>query len=261
MKCQEFIHAAECLTPSQLSSLRADDAELLAHARECAACGRWLESQCLLGNAMQALRLSTARRAAGPGVEQAVLRAFRNHEFAPPSPAAPDRAAPVVWRLSRLFEFGAYAAVAAALILAAFLGSRLLHDRHASQPPTQAQMVVAPHSGPSPAPKSAVSSDASGSMSSEVASKAEKTKKRTARAAAPPVETGTAAAAEAASDSDGYVALMLCDPLICSGDEEVIRMELPAVGATSAEGDSGQPVLADVVIGDDGLVRAMRIVQ
>jgi len=36
---------------------------------------------------------------------------------------------------------------------------------------------------------------------------------------------------------------------------------LPAVGATSAEGDSGQPVLADVVIGDDGLVRAMRIVQ
>jgi hypothetical protein len=51
---------------------------------------------------------------------------------------------------------------------------------------------------------------------------------------------------------------MLCDPLICSGDEQVIRMELPA--NTSARGN-GQPVMADVVVGDDGLVRAMRIVR
>ena len=47
---------------------------------------------------------------------------------------------------------------------------------------------------------------------------------------------------------------MLCDPLICSGDEQVIRMELPGSSAAS-------PVLADVVVGDDGLVRAMRIVN
>jgi len=52
---------------------------------------------------------------------------------------------------------------------------------------------------------------------------------------------------------------MLCDPLICSGDEQVIRMELPAT--VTADGSSAQPVLADVVIGEDGLVRAMRIVN
>ena len=54
---------------------------------------------------------------------------------------------------------------------------------------------------------------------------------------------------------------MFCDPLICSGDEQVIRMELPGNGAASADGNGGQPVIADVVIGDDGLVRAMRIVN
>jgi hypothetical protein len=51
---------------------------------------------------------------------------------------------------------------------------------------------------------------------------------------------------------------MFCDPLICSGEEEVIRMELPG-SASSADGS--QPVVADVIVGEDGLVRAMRIVN
>jgi hypothetical protein len=62
-------------------------------------------------------------------------------------------------------------------------------------------------------------------------------------------------------DKQGFVALMLCDPLICSGDEQVIRMELPTTGGTSVDGTVNQTVIADVVIGDDGLVRAMRIVN
>jgi hypothetical protein len=64
-----------------------------------------------------------------------------------------------------------------------------------------------------------------------------------------------------AVDRQGFVALMFCDPLICSGEEQVIRMELPGTASASGEGDSSQPVLADVVVGDDGLVRAMRIVN
>ena len=31
------------------------------------------------------------------------------------------------------------------------------------------------------------------------------------------------------SDDPDYVALMFCDPLSCSSDAEVVRMELPAV--------------------------------
>ncbi len=54
---------------------------------------------------------------------------------------------------------------------------------------------------------------------------------------------------------DGYVALMFCDPLSCSSDSQVVRMELPAAS------QDAQPQIADVVVGYDGLVRAVRIVN
>ena len=61
------------------------------------------------------------------------------------------------------------------------------------------------------------------------------------------------------TDDPGYVALMFCDPLSCSTDAQVVRMELPVTGAT-ADRDA-QTQLADVVVGYDGVVRAMRIVN
>jgi len=57
--------------------------------------------------------------------------------------------------------------------------------------------------------------------------------------------------------AQGYTPLMLCDPISCSGDAEVVRMELPT---TAADGSAGTQ-MADVIVGDDGLVRAIRIVQ
>jgi hypothetical protein len=68
----------------------------------------------------------------------------------------------------------------------------------------------------------------------------------------------TVAAEEAQSDADSeYVALMFCDPLSCSSDSQVVRMELPANGA----GQNSQPAVADLVVGYDGVVRAVRIVN
>ncbi len=52
---------------------------------------------------------------------------------------------------------------------------------------------------------------------------------------------------------------MFCDPLICSSDAQVVRMELPATGAASDR--NAQTQVADVVVGYDGVVRAMRIVN
>lgn len=252
MKCHEFISAAECLTPSQLSQLRTDDSSMISHARECAGCGRWLESQCVLGNAMQSLRASTVESQAGPGVEQAVLRAFRNQEFAFASGAAPDRAAPMVWRLSRFFEFAAYGAIAAALILAVFLGSRLLHDRQVAATTAQTHTLAAPHQSDSNAKVIVDKAPAAEVKKPEITAKPMTAKHREVRATAQLPQTAKSAAAS--SNNDGFVALMLCDPLICAGDEQVIRMELPGSGTAA-------PVLADVIVGDDGLVRAMRIVN
>jgi hypothetical protein len=254
MKCHEFMNTAECLTPLQLSQMQNGDAAMSAHARECVACRHWLESQTLLGNAMHALRASTARREAGPNVEIAVLTAFRNREFAPEARALPGRAAPVVWKLSRAFEFGAYAAVAAALILAVFLGSRLWHDRQAAT--IQAQSGASSHpvrsaAAPAVAVRTPEISNVD-SVGKTLHARTDFVRAKTVRGVTGPAE---------ATDNEGFVALMLCDPLICSGDEQVVRMELPGGVGTSAASGSGQPVIADIVIGDDGLVRAMRIVN
>jgi hypothetical protein len=254
MKCHEFMNAAESFTPSQLLRKRTEDQAISAHARECASCGRWLESQTLLGNAMQALRASTAELEAGPGVEQAVLRAYRDAELMPQQAAEPEHAAPAAWKLSRIFEYGAYAAVAAALIMAAFLGSRLLHDRKAQQHPAQARNKVAPQ------PSSSTTTTATAAQLDASATVMTVAKARNSDARVQSASRVSGKADAAASDTDDYVALMLCDPLICSGDEQVVRMELPAAAA-STDGSGGQPVVADVVIGEDGLVRAMRIVR
>jgi hypothetical protein len=68
----------------------------------------------------------------------------------------------------------------------------------------------------------------------------------------------SAAAASPTTDDPDYVALMFCDPLICSSDAQVVRMELPVAGASQPD---AQTQVADVVVGDDGLVRAVRIVN
>jgi hypothetical protein len=52
------------------------------------------------------------------------------------------------------------------------------------------------------------------------------------------------------------MALMLCDPLSCASDTQVVRMELP-----NAAGQGAQPPVADMVVGYDGVVRAVRFVN
>lgn len=261
MTCREFMDAAELLTPSQLLRLPAEEQPLSAHASECGSCREWLESHRALGNAFHALSSETAEQQAGPQVEQTVLRAFRNHDFAPPVVVMPQRATASLWTLSRVFEYGAYAAVAAALIVGVFLGVRVLRDSQSKATPVEAT-VTAPQSqgasssalesksGLAEQPASAATAKVAGSAGGETPVVAVK------RTVPVRVETETST-----SESAEYVPLMLCDPLICSGDEQVIRMELPASGSASADGGSGQTVLADVVIGEDGLVRGMRIVN
>ena len=55
---------------------------------------------------------------------------------------------------------------------------------------------------------------------------------------------------------------MFCDPLSCSSDTQVVRMELPSPGMTgSGSEQDAQMRIADVVVGYDGVVRAVRIVN
>jgi hypothetical protein len=261
MTCREFIETAESLSPLQLQLMESKNENLSAHARECSGCGKWMESQRALGGALQLLRAQTAQREAGPKVELAVLEAFRTQGFEPVADVEPYRAAPAAWKLSRVFEVGAYLAVAAALIVGIFLGGRMWRDRQA--PPTQAhvQQTTTPQQVNSQAAKLA-DDKSSERVPTDVAQKPANSA-ATAGTVASMKRPQTAAGKSSATtiDRQGFVALMLCDPLICSGDEQVIRMELPENELGTAEGNGSQPVIADVVVGDDGLVRAMRIVN
>ena len=69
--------------------------------------------------------------------------------------------------------------------------------------------------------------------------------------------------AELASSTDaGYTDLMFCDPLSCAGEAQVVRMELPSTQTASVGGEQdGESRIADVVVGYDGVVRAVRIVN
>lgn len=254
MKCHEFISAAESLSLSQLPLMQSEDSAIAAHANECPACGEWLGSQRVLGAALQSLRMEAAGREGGPDVESALLRAFREHDFAPLLAPTPEHAAPAAWRLSRVFEFGAYAAVAAALMVGGFLGSRVLGGRRGTPAEARVPMIGTAARNASVESKSGLTAAAPEVAPVEIAKAAPHrgssgytvVRVQRSQPSAEPVMKPV--------DNDDFVALMLCDPLICSGDEQVIRMELPVSGGSA-------PVLADVVVGDDGLVRAMRIVN
>jgi hypothetical protein len=261
MTCREFIETAESLSPLQLQLMESKNENLSAHARECSGCGKWMESQRALGGALQLLRAQTAQSEAGPKVEAAVLEAFRAQGFEPVADVEPYRAAPAAWKLSRVFEVGAYLAVAAALIVGIFLGGRMWRYRQA--PPTQAQVrqTTTPQAVNSQTAKLPDEDQSSARIQTEVAQKPANSAAGAGTVASAKRPQSTADKSSATTiDRQGFVAMMLCDPLICSGDEQVIRMELPGNASGSADGSS-EPVIADVVVGDDGLVRAMRIVN
>ena len=57
--------------------------------------------------------------------------------------------------------------------------------------------------------------------------------------------------------------LMYCDQISCSGALDIIRMQLPAspVAGDSTSAPAQDVVLADVLVGSDGVARAIRIVN
>ena len=274
MTCREFKHTAASLTLWELT--RSQDREITGHAEACPSCGTWLQKQRSLAASMRTLQTKTAGLEAGPSVEQALLRAFRQAPRAEavirpagvkerfgPRPVAALRSTPVAIsaiKLSRLFEIGAYAAVAAAIVIGVFLGARLMRDRQATGPaPTQTASAGAAPVTHQPAVVGGETSAVEAGTHSSSSSPARHASGNVRRTTVNSGEKGDAATAadssQTSSDAE-YMALMICDPLSCSTDSQVVRMELPA-----ASGQDAAPQVADVVVGYDGVVRAVRIVN
>lgn len=270
MTCREFKHSAASHSLVELS--RTADEQILGHAENCGSCGSWLRKQRTLAVSMQTLRARTAGLGAGANVERALLGAFRQDILRSTDPmlpgvkersgsyrpAATPPSTPVVLRMSRLFEVGAYVAMAAAILVGVFLGVRILRN---SSNATQVQSQIAP-SSVEPLPQKSVGA------AQNVAPPVEQTQPLTvARKQVPSARSnqkeGVAAVSGATNDDSqslaevAYTPLMFCDPLSCAADTQVVRVELPA----GASGQNSQPQMADLVVGYDGVVRAARIVN
>jgi hypothetical protein len=255
MTCREFEHRATTLTLRELSQLQ--DQQIRSHAAECRKCAAWLQRQRTLAATMQTLQARTAVCAAGPDVELALLQAFRQPSSQPANPEMTHYFTPIAMRLSRFFEVGAYVAVGAAVVVALFLGVRLLEQRSVNVPVKSqtaqtsitVPSVVAGKSESQPAPQGPVVSRTGTN--------------RTLTRPVPPASVSGPDAIEPSQTStdEDYVALMFCDPLSCSGDSQVVRMELPGPGVAANGPQDAQMRVADVVVGYDGVVRAVRIVN
>jgi len=258
MTCREFKRTAASQTLRAF--LHLDNQQLLDHSGQCPKCVAWLERQQRLAVAMQALQVRTSGCEAGPHVERALLGALRQGTFTIVQPGAAFRSAPIAFRLSRFFEVGAYVAAAAAMVVGLFLGVRLLEQRSGNGP-LQSQSAQATKVRPQAAQTigTTIQSKVAAAQSEQPplpASRMAATRPAVFQSVA--VQRHLVAAAEQTSDDADYISLMFCDPLICSADAQVVRMELPVAGA----GDrNAETQLADVVVGDDGIVRAMRIVN
>jgi hypothetical protein len=81
-------------------------------------------------------------------------------------------------------------------------------------------------------------------------------------ASAGAVGSATQNAAQSASSTwPGYSNLMYCDPVVCSGPMQVVHIKVPVdqVKPNVGQSDGKSFVNADVVVGPDGVARAIRV--
>jgi len=245
MTCREFIGKIESLPLTEPSST---DTELLAHQSGCTSCAALLHERNALAGAMRVLRGRTAAMEAPSVVEQNVLRAFRQSSPSQPEPALQNLPHSFGFRLSQLFGWRAYAAAAAVLAVGLGLGLWFAKrpDKSPQQPAAKAVQLAQP---------SLKSAEANPQLPVQASATQSNNLNSATNSAASEHASLTTASLTQSEQSQGYTPLMLCDPISCSGDEEVVRLELPG-----GDGSAGTQ-MADVIVGDDGLVRAIRIVQ
>jgi hypothetical protein len=257
MNCLEFTQLAPEIARHRLMEASARCAAL-AHADACKPCAARLERETAVSGGLRLFaEVSRAERNAPERVETALLAALRAQQ-AQPVAVTPLARRRVVW--------GPWAAVAAALLLALL---PLAYWRSGTREAPQtafAWQPIAPGFAEWPLPQ-AVKEEKTIAQKPPVV--APKLLQAVAYRAAPPVRKVRPAQAnrprrqEIATD---YFALSEAEGLPQTDSYEVVRVKLPRsamasfglpVGANAANSQ----VTADVIIGADGLARAVRFVR
>jgi hypothetical protein len=238
MKCSDFEKSISQLAGNGLIEA-STQAAVLRHVEGCEQCAARLAGERMLISGVRAVRAEIANEQAPAHVEQALRNAFRTQ----------DRAAVLVMpqRKRRLTSWKA-AAIAAAILLAASIGAivlvRSFTDKDTLPPQVNVPLTV-PNS-PAPSPKVQDVRD-------------QVTQVNTPRRRAKKVARHSEMVTE-------YFPLIEGDDLNSVEFTQVVRVELTPsalreVGLPSTYAAEGEFIKADVVLGNDGIARAIRFVR
>lgn len=300
MNCRSFDAIIDDLARGALMDAQTRD-QALGHAEECGACAARLDDECSLTAGLRAVASLTAEAAAPPRVEAALLAAFRarhaDADAAAPAVAAAEVNAahaptPFVgrrregqWWLPRWAQGAAVAAASALLVFGLYFLMRgqtpqgpgvAGRDEKGTpqQQQQQQQQQAAVHVVPDPvedvpeeladetddvvAPKRRLSNRAPQLAAQRLTGGRALNVNNSGRAAAP--EAGPA---EIATD---FIPLMNGGQLAPGDSGHVMRVEVPRTALASfglpVNADyTGGRVKADVLIGEDGMARAIRFVR
>jgi hypothetical protein len=229
MTCREFDEAVHGFVRMELLDMSLREAAI-EHAAHCGNCARRMGEAGTLAEVTEAAAASARELRAPPGLEAAVLSAFRNQRW---------RRHATLWRA---FEWAAAGAAAAMLVAVLWTSS------------TRSKVQ------PSPVPRKDVSSqsklplDAQGPASSQPDETGQATE----------LEASTGDAGETYSVSD-FVPVPFTDGMGPEDPGMVVRVQLTRaslaeLGYPVAEAPDEDLIRADVLVGEDGWPRGVRLV-
>ncbi|HZR57099.1 MAG TPA: hypothetical protein VFA74_09530 [Terriglobales bacterium] len=247
MNCDALLYSYFEDDPSQVDvNNLSHSSEVAAHILVCADCSRFVEAQRELGGRLRLIRDSVPQ--VSLSLDSAVLANYRQSVKRPTDAMRPTSVPKRTGRLAIAVWRGAIAAVLAVALL--FVAKKIPSrpsEIQAKQPATVRQATSADNVTP--------------------AVVEERNQIRRKFPASHPTGHKKAGAEEMMTNSlpAGFQGLMYCDQLSCDGPMDVIRMRLPISvaddGSTPASGTNNSTVVADVLIGADGIARGIRVVE
>jgi len=268
MNCKEFEDIVYDLAGAKMIDAASRDAGL-AHAETCERCASRLADERSLSAGLKSLLLSDEEKSAPDSVESALLEAFRAQ--------SPDRIARRAQVQAGLWPRKALAAAAAVLIASGLVVYRAIQYRaiqNAPQKDNQAvtEKTLAPQPLSNRASNKALNSEVqvvkkNGAAETRKGSRAPKSRLDNRRLPnAPFIRDSVNANVKDSEYTNEFFLLSNSDDQKPMESGEVIRVQVPrsaliALGLPVNIERADVPVLADLLIGEDGLARAIRFLR
>lgn len=265
MSCQELETTIDELARGQMTDATSRD-KALSHAASCAQCAMQLEDQRTLSAGLRRLAAVAAEEQAPSRVEASLLAAFRQQHAVFAAPVAVRSLA----AMRRWIYVGAGVAAAVAIVMLLSLTASRSRETPQQAPQTSEAPGLSGPSAPEKPQKPAVQPPGSDKTQRKTATKflpqPQQANSRTnnpAKGKRRANDTDQATETEIATD---FFPLMNRESLPQLDGGHVVRVELPrsalmSFGLPMNMDRANERIKADVVVGNDGLARAIRFVR